>query len=224
MDSNISIIPYIKTNNTHFYNRVLDIVKYLENISMCEIHIYGGFVRNIIDNYYSDNNIITKDVDLWFAFDRNISVNYNYWKEKVDRMIIQLRRKYNIENYIYFNLGDTREKYGLCKITIDGIEFDFCTKINDEDRFSKLCDFTVNNLYINTNSKIYTRINSIYKIEEILAHIKNKKLVSILDNDIINSYNISNINNIYNININNNYYYYDLMEKRKYKMLNYGYN
>ncbi len=220
MDSNITILPYIKTNNTHFYNKVLDIVKYLETISMCDIHIYGGFVRNIIDNYYSDNNIITKDVDLWFAFDRNIMVSYNYWKEKVDRMIIQLRRKYNVENYIHFSLDDTREKYGLCKITINGIEFDFCTKINDEDRFSKLCDYTVNNLYINTNSKIYTRINSNYNTEDILEHIKNKKLVSIINNDIINSYNISNRNNR---NINN-YYYYDLMEKRKYKMLDYGYN
>ncbi len=215
MDSNITILPYIKTNNTHFYNKVLDIVKYLEMISFCDIQIYGGFVRNIIDNYYSDNNIITKDVDLWFSFDRNIMVSYNSWKEKVDRMILQLRRKYNIENYIYFDLNDTREKYGLCKITIDGIEFDFCTKINDEDRFSKLCDFTVNNLYITTNGKIYTRINSIYKIEEILDHIKNKKLVSIINNDIINSYTVFD---------RNNYYYYDLMEKRTYKMLNYGYN
>ncbi len=93
--------------------------------------------------------------------------------------------------------------------------FDFCTKINNENRFDVLCDYTVNNLYIKTNGKIFLRINTNFTINEILDHIRDKKLVPIINDNIINSYIEYD---------RNNYYYHDLIEKRKNKMIGYGYN
>ena len=217
----ICILNYIKPNNQDLYNKIIEIVKTIENFAQCEIYIYGGFIRNIIDNYYSNNNLTPTDIDLWFNFGENINISYNYWKEKIEILLIQLRRVYQVENnYIFFDMRDTRDKYGLCKIKINGIIFDFCTKINNENRFDILCDYTVNNLYIKTNGELYTRINTLFTLNEIINHIESKKLISIINQYLINSY-------IELDKHNNNYYhdyYHDLFEKRKNKMIEFRYN
>ena len=70
----ICILNYIKPNNQDLYNKIIEIVKTIENFAQCEIYIYGGFIRNIIDNYYSNNNLTPTDIDLWFNFGENINI------------------------------------------------------------------------------------------------------------------------------------------------------
>ena len=76
MDTNLNILNYLDRNNQDLYNKVIEIVKTIERLSFCNIFIYGGFVRDIIDNYYTNNNLKPSDIDLWFNFEENRNISY----------------------------------------------------------------------------------------------------------------------------------------------------
>ncbi len=190
---------YLTPKSKPYYTKVIEIVEYLKTIAFydksssffgsstkLEIHIFGGFVRNIISHYFNptEDFVPSADVDIWFDYSQYRTHSYNSWRRHCVKMFGDLKQKYDVGNecLISNELGP-RETYGLCKLTIDGIKFDFNTDINGESTYSSLADFSVNNLSINTEGNLSKRVNECcdYSLEELIEHIKDKKLINILD-------------------------------------------
>lgn len=215
-------INYYLTNNTkEIYKLIIDICKNIENISNSKIYIFGGFIRNLIENYHNpESKFKFNDIDIWFYQSRydNLNNSFTRWKINVLRNIVpKLRNIYKIsDQVICYSSECPRELYGLYKVNINDINFDFSTNINSENQYKKLSDYTVNNLTMDTEGNLYTRIDTQYTIDNIIEHIKNKKLIKIINSNVIDDY-------IHYLN-DNKEYYIKKMNEREQKMINYGYN
>lgn len=201
-----NITQFLNHKSSTYYNEVIDIIKEINSLNIeknkPKIYIFGGFIREIISHYYSSDTefIPSKDVDLWFDYKpQNDYISLNSWIYRYRQILYNLNNKINITDAYRYNVFDDISKYGLLKLKFNNIDFDISTCINTCSLFDTLSDYTVNNLYIDIDGNINTRINSIYSVSDILLHIKKKEL-----------YKISTLND-------------ENIKNRTKKMLDYGY-
>ncbi len=201
-----NIKQYLTPKSEIYYNKVISIIEYLKTIAFfdnnsqinnykVEINIFGGFIRDIISHYfYPDEDFIpSADVDMWFTYycnDKILSYSQNMWNSLFIKIINDLKMKYNVSKAITTYESVPRETYGVCKATIDNIQFDFNTDINGSSSYKTISDFTVNNLSIDMNGNILKRVNECcdFNVDDIIIHIKQKKLINIVNPKIIEKY------------------------------------
>ncbi len=201
-----NIKQYLTPKSEIYYNKVISIIEHLKTIAFfdnnsqinnykVEINIFGGFIRDIISHYFHPDNdfIPSTDVDIWFTYydkDKELSYSQNMWNSLFIKIINDLKMKYNVSKAITTYDSVPRETYGVCKAIIDGIHFDFNTGINSSSSYKTISDFTVNNLSIDINGNILKRVNECcdFNVENIIAHIKQKKLINIVNPKVIEKY------------------------------------
>ena len=155
----------------------------------CEIYIFGGYIRNIIEHYHSQAEVFIppNDVDIFIRFDEQYvrTPSQTTWKRLFVPFIVQslaINHTITYGKIKHNHYGDY--DYGLARITIDGINFDITTHINDFQaycpRFDELSDYTVNNLMIDTRGNLSTRVKiDQYGLQSCLEHIQQRQLVFI---------------------------------------------
>jgi hypothetical protein len=214
-----NIKSFLTPHTKDYYDKVLKIVTDLEEFSGVKIVIFGGFVRSIIEGS------IPRDVDLWFKY---VPPEYvctpGIWRRRILDMIPKIREKYNITNLDIFlsketeyeNKGD--ENYEIATIKIQDIPFDFCCDTSSLLNFTTLADFSVNNLYMGLDGELKTRVNTNHTVNDIISHIKERKLIHITDMEIIKTY-LSPYRPKYDLE-----YYKNKMVQKETKMISYGFN
>lgn len=223
-----NIKQYLTPKSEIYYNKVMSIIEYLKTIAFfdnnnkVEINIFGGFIREIISHYFhpDEDFVPSTDVDIWFKhYNKGLELSYsqNIWNSLFIKMINDLNIKYNISKAFASRETVPRETYGVCKATIDGINFDFNTDINGSSSYKTISDFTINNLAIDINGNILKRVNECcnFNVGDIIGHIKEKKLINIVNPKVIEKYikqgwSTKEIQDL-------------LITKREQKMINYGY-
>ena len=213
-----------------FYEKVLSITHDIEEITKGRVLIFGGLLRRIIETHFNpDLKFETPDVDIWinriFPEDpfydvyREFGHSHTSWDRERRRIFTEISKKHTTDkDFIVYPQFGHRINYGVCTMTIDDIKFDMCTNINLFTTFTKLSDYSCNNLYTDTiTGNLAMRVKTQYNIDDCIKHIRDKKLYEIYDEDFITNHLI-------------NYYpkhasYYDEKKKyRKEKMLSYGYS
>jgi hypothetical protein len=196
-----NIRDFVKSDKNDYYNKVIEIVKYIQMISNTEIAIFGGFVRDLI------NDKIPKDVDIWFKYRRTIT--NEIFRANFLEMVIMLDNKYSTI------CNDSETDYNTYSLIIEGIRFDFCCNTFNNKSFNELADFSVNNLYMLTDGVLQVRVPCEYNVEQIISHIRQRKLLYIINSEVVQSDSYWN---------DSNQLYWQNVEKKLLKMTGYGYN
>lgn len=153
-----------------------------------EIKIYGGYIRY----KYGDDESLS-DVDVYIM--GNHSQNSFLWMLK---SVVEELKSYSEVKEVKTTLITpfVRSFYGTVKLKIEDIngeylEMDMSATLNNVrgTGFNTICDYTVNNLYmdysVENGESVYgelkLRQECNYSIDEVLYHLKEKKLVGILD-------------------------------------------
>jgi hypothetical protein len=225
----INISTFLTENSTSYYRKVIDIINSLSQSTSIyydgkcpNIYIFGGFIRNLIEHYYLNDTYFStpNDIDIWFDYS-DISYrrthSYTSWSKELTIMLENIKNKYNLIEFVQPKIYGIHLTYGLSTIKIDDITFDLCTKVNHFSTFNTLCDFTCNNLYIDLNGNLHKKIDCLYTIQDSIEHIKNKKLINIINQDIINKLAKKDEDE-------NNELYNEYMKRRETKMLTMNYS
>jgi len=210
----VNIKDFLTEETEKIYNEVIDIVKFLESVTKININIFGGFIRDIICHYYNPTEEFKySDIDIWLMHGR---ISLNSWKYRVENIVEKIKEKYSkIEEFgTYCYTFSARDNYGLLKIIINDIKFDISTNINYDSLFNNLCDFSVNNLYINSDGEIFTRTETKYNVNETIVHVKEKKIYDILNKDILEKKYINCDTELYSED-----YYNIRLKQRKIKLI-----
>jgi hypothetical protein len=219
----INIKQFLTPKSEIYYTKVMNIIEDMTRKELYQsvfksielnIYIYGGFIREIISHYFHPENefIPSADVDLWFSFyDSNkseYSYPYSIWVNNCSKLIKSLGETHDISKSVTSNKIKTTETYSIYNITIDEIDFDFNVNTCFCSSYKTISDFTVNNLTMDTNGNIYKRITEYcdFDISEIITHIKEKKLIKMINPEMIKTE-----------------YTTCRFIKREQKMMNYGY-
>ena len=213
-----------------FYEKVLSITRDIEEITKGRVLIFGGLLRRIIETHFNpDLKFETPDVDIWinriFPEDsfydvyREFGYSHTSWDRERKLIFTEIAKKHKTdENYLVYPEFGYRINYGVCTMVIDDIKFDMCTNINLFTTFTKLSDYSCNNLYTDTvTGTLAMRVKTQYDINDCIEHIRNKKLYEIYDEDFIT-------NELINYCPNHASYYDEKKKYRKEKMLSYGYS
>ena len=212
-----NVQTFLTEQTRPFYERVINIVKDLEEITHTKVVIFGGFIRNIIECYFNPSIVFKiNDVDIWFLNGHSLTT----WERSVTHIYNQINICHNSskKDFHHYGISEHRIDYGVIKMTIDDIKFDMCTRINGFTTFDTLTDFVCNNLYIDINGNINIRVKCEYPINDIIEQIKNKKLIAMLDKEFIETECLTYWNP------NDKQFYEDKWKYREDKMLSYGYN
>ena len=231
----MNINNFLTPKSKPFYDHIISIIEKLNeyqknaelphrNGAECDIVIFGGFIRDLILHYfeYQKNQDIEfikpKDIDTWFHYIsihdneyRKFSHSMTSWQRYLStiKKMIHEFSEYDIKNQMGYTISYDLSNYCVYTMEIDGINFDMCANINNYSgnaftTFKNLSDFTVNNLYIDTKGQLKKRIDCPdYTIDDCIEDIKNKKL--------------------HNIYVDLGKEYGVCFDKRKKKMLDYGY-
>jgi hypothetical protein len=171
--------------------KIFNILYKFEQTESCDItpkvYIYGGVVRDIIQHHFNPTEKFTlKDVNIWLDCSPYLThqdFDYDVWNDFFDELQSQLDNYYGIKfEQIQNKYYDLSNQFELVKFKINGITFNVCTAINMPN-FHNLCDYTVNNLYIDIHGNLFQRAKSQYSVDDIINHIRLKKLVNILNED-----------------------------------------
>jgi hypothetical protein len=154
-----------------------------------DVYIYGGFVRDMIQHYYNPTEQFNfNNVNVWLdcsPYRHNFESVYDFF----DSIFQQLQEDEDIiiedMTYSYYDIS---EKFNLANMTIDSIKFNFSTDIS-RPNFDNLCDFTVNNLFMDIHGNMYKRSKCEYSVNQIIQDIKHKKLVKIFNEEYFNQIN-----------------------------------
>ena len=155
-----------------------------------EILIFGGFLRNLLEHFYSCETKYNppKDIDIFIRFNTHLvrTPSQTSWIQNIIPFIkTSLSEKYDLSytNILVNHYYDY--DYCLTRMIIDGIHFDISSHINDNrecPRFDELTDYTVNNLLCNLQGNLQTRVKiAKYDIALTMEHIRHMKLISILN-------------------------------------------
>ena len=229
----MNINTYLTPKSKPFYNHVIGIVEKLlechQKIDLlkitqleCDIVIFGGFVRDLILHYFEYQNdeniefIKPKDIDLWFHYN-NPNGKFTHSMTSWTHYIKQIKKtidncsEYSVNKKLEcYSFSDDISKYCVIAMEIDNIKIDMCTNINHFSEtsfttFKDLSDFTVNNLYIDTQGQLNKRVErDNFTLNECIEDIHNKKL--------------------HNIYVNPGSDYGLRFDQREKKMLEYNYN
>jgi len=233
----VNINSFLTDYSRPYYDKILNIIETIkasmreyydikDNIITPEVYIFGGFVRRLIEHYYDYQNSLKSDtkinfttnfdIDIWFDFSNwwRKYQSYFIWSKEVKHIYSKINDKYKNTKILSYPEFGSRLVYGLYTIYIEDIKFDMCTNINHFETFSTLCDFTCNNLYIDLNGNIYIKTKSSYSIQDCFEHIKNKILINIINQNIIND--------MAEYSGDRNYYTEKILYREQ-KMLNDGY-
>lgn len=255
------ISSYLNTDEKKFtYNRVVDYLTSIQNglyfkhyryfsegqsdkkYIDCKINVFGGFLRYII----SKNNEVLNDLD--------INITYDFSANSLNKILrttkSELEKINYVDNVIITIFSDPcheRFNYGIVKINIknnDNTEFniDLSVSLNRsfENMFQNTADYSVNNLYVEFDSKTEHKFSEIklrttdinkFTVEETIEHINSKSLYPIFNFEKIglNAYRCSK----YTYESDDDFikhsdgyikYFEELTKKRQIKMLNKGYN
>jgi hypothetical protein len=200
----------------NYYEATIEILQLIEQASESVIIIYGGYIRRIIENCLEN---VHKDLDdRHFKLPPNINIwlqlpapiNCETWIEmkfKILNMLASIYDVFSVEDPS--NLTDNPS----FKITCNHINFEIKTQILGKHNYTihHNCDFTVNNLMMDMKGKIVPRVSCQYDYNTIFQHIYDRKLFSIY----IYKYNLQHPISIKAQTI---------MEHRKQKMVEYGYD
>ncbi len=152
-------------------------------------YIYGGFVRDLIQHYHNPTEKFNfNNVNVWLDCSP-YRHNFESWYDFCDCIFKELQDDHDIiiqdMTYSYYDIS---EKFNLVNMTIDSIKFNFCSDINMPN-FHNLCDFTVNNLFMDIYGNMFKRAKCEYSVGDILLDIKQKKLVKIFNEDYLKQVN-----------------------------------
>jgi hypothetical protein len=184
----MSALLFLEQSQRAFYEKVISLCGELEECSNMKVVIFGGFVRDLINGEIDRN----RDVDLWFFPEENY-ISQTKWKRK----LTSIQDKMIALNHVYENPPrisqenynpDVGIHYCQYKRIIDGIKFDFCTDINNSAMFKDISDFSVNNLYMSLNGEIKTRCDTEFDVNDVIKHIKEKKLYDISNRSVLITY------------------------------------
>jgi hypothetical protein len=224
----VNIKQFLTPKSEIYYTKVMNIIEDMtrkelyQSVFISEelnIYIYGGFIREIISHYFhpEDEFIPSTDVDLWFSFyDSNkeeYSYPYSIWVHRCGKLIKSLGETHDISKADTSNKIKTDETYSIYNINIDEIDFDFNVKTSFYSSYKTISDFTVNSLTMDTNGNIFKRLPEYcdFDINEIITHIKERKLIKMINPDAIKvGYTTEQIQT-------------ERFIKREQKMINYGY-
>lgn len=188
-------------NINHFFNAQTSplfykIQRILYNFQLTEfdgitpdVYIYGGFVRDMIQHYYNPTEKFNfNNINIWLNC-APYRHGYDSLYEFCDFTFQQLQDDHDIiiKDVTYSNY-DITEQFNLVSFTIDSIKFNLCSDINMPN-FHNLCDFTVNNLFMDIYGNLFKRAKCEFSIDEIIKHIKNKMLVKIMNEEYLNQLN-----------------------------------
>jgi hypothetical protein len=197
-----NIRQFIKTDKHEYYNKVVKIILALEHITNTTIVVFGGFVRDIINDTYP------RDVDIWFRYRRTIT--NEIFRAKFIEMITKLKSEFKV----ICDLEQVGED-GCYSVVIDSITFDFCCNTFNNRSFNELADFSVNNLYIQNDGQLNVRVPCEYTVEHTINHIRQYKLCYIINEEVVHTQSYWN---------GNTELYWRNVERKLEKMTSYGYN
>lgn len=236
MEYNIKL--YLTEDTRPLYEKIINIIKELEDITHTRVVVFGGFVRRIFENYFNCQkekdyeSFTTPDVDIWFLngpCNKNCHLPHTFWERPrghststwqytSEKIFKELSKKHKVDNKEFIHLPNIKGiNYSVVSMTIDDIKFDMCTSINKFTTFDIISDFVCNNLYFDNTGKVFIRVKCDYSIEEIIEQIKNKKLIDIINKDFFDY----EFPSCWALNPN---FYEEKWEYRKNKMFGYGYN
>jgi hypothetical protein len=184
MEHEYNIQMFLNSQTRPFYEKVIQIIKDLENITHTNVVVFGGLVRRIIESYYdftcfeqtethltksSDKYFSIPDVDVWFLngpctkdcdYQHSWFNSFTTWERHANNIFNSMSHfhKMTSKEYPIYNLDSPRINYGVVNMTIDDIKFDMCTNINKFTNFEKLSDYVCNNLYFDVNGKMNIRV------------------------------------------------------------------
>ena len=166
----------------YFHEKIMEIANYIHNISGARVFIYGGYIRNIIEYCFIKNTtpddvkvnfLHTNDINIWLIFPKDI--NSIVWSEKRKQICEFLSCNYDLK-------VDISVFHDFKFIINDKLKFQINTRITDvfPVGFDSICDFSVNNLYMNLVGNIYCRVFiPNISIWDIFKSIKEKELVEL---------------------------------------------
>jgi hypothetical protein len=164
-----SITTFLTPESEPIFYKVLDIVQKLESNGI-QFVVFGGFIRDIIKHYYeSDKPFVFNDINVWV-------LHQYYSKNDFKKTIYRYVSKIDSNAIQILNNETTLTSI---KININGIIFDFCTNSTIMLRHNHdiFIDFTINNLAMNSDCSLTSRIKTEYSIDDIIQHIMRGYLI-----------------------------------------------
>jgi len=219
-----SIQQFITADSKPHFDKIMKIINGIRDIKFYEksgvkVCVFGGTVRNFIQHYITGEPFVEpKDLDIWLDYSDIYWRGHSFtsWYFNVDTLLHQIAKnpEFTIskKHMVYPQFG-MRETYGVHKINIDNIDIDICVDINKFSMFKTLSDYTVNNLYFDHTGQLFSRYECVYKINDSVEHIKDKKLVPIFKT-----------NTSKDRGYHDNESITDMIERRHTKMVEYGYH
>lgn len=231
--SAINITSFIKDKDVEeYYLRVMSLLskvkeevsKHHTDVDHCEFILFGGFIRDIVQGV-SCNILKKKDVDVYITKEHGMSYRkYSYLIDFLKSKVLPTFDSSHYESKVVFpnfNYSDTDSEellssdddhelgtYAAVRFTVEGINFDFVSQIDEDDSFYNMFDFRCNTLCFSMDTGILkTRLDKSL-LQECISDIKNKKLTRVTKND---------------VNDPSLFIYNAKTDKRRIKMRSYGY-
>ncbi len=153
--------------------------------------VFGGYVLNLVEHAFAYKaNPVTatytppKDLDVWLKYDLH-PTQATYTANSIRKLFNKYITPY-LKEAGYTSSWDTLRthhlNYGVHNLRVDDeYQFDFVANMNGRCQFDDLGDFSVNNLYYDVfTGRLGVRIATEYTLDEILDHIKAKRLVPLM--------------------------------------------
>lgn len=208
MSGSIHINEYLTCASKPHFDKIMSIVRFIKTCfdeldtkdvshnKIKSIYVFGGFIRDLISHHFdgSDSFEITGDVDVWLKFNHGC-ISFSR-REHMMKILYQqlIENKFNTKIIMRMDgLEPENMEYIAKGFLINGIKFDICANINNRIQFRSLSDFSVNNLYINQDGNVHSRVKTRFTVPQIIKHIKMKYLINITGGEEISTYRMDKV-------------------------------
>ena len=80
-----NISNYLNTNEAIEYHKKLqNLLKFIEEITGCDVLVFGGYLRTVIQNFYLKEFKEPNDIDIWLKVKNRCSYSLNSYVKLLD--------------------------------------------------------------------------------------------------------------------------------------------